>query len=103
MVEQRHVRGLPWGVGPRERECGGGEQKDAARCLATGESLKWLENSHGDSCKDRARGGIYEVMPLEKELDIASETLLIQQTSGGSNSALVHRFQDGSDSASAPK
>ena len=45
------------------------------------------------SCKDRAPGGIYGVMPLEKELDAASETLLIQQTSGGSNSALAELFE----------
>jgi RNA polymerase sigma-70 factor (ECF subfamily) len=32
-------------------------------------------------------------MPLEKELDVASETLLIQQTSGGSNSALATLFE----------
>lgn len=32
-------------------------------------------------------------MPLEKELDIACETLLIQQTSGGSNSALATLFE----------
>jgi hypothetical protein len=39
-------------------------------------------------CKDRASGGIYQVMPLEKEIANASETLLIEQASGGSNDAL---------------
>jgi RNA polymerase sigma-70 factor, ECF subfamily len=91
-MEHRHVCGLPRRIGPRERARGGGEQHDTARCLATGESLKWLENSHGVSCKDRAPSGIYEVMPLEKEPDDASETLLIQQASGGSNSALGALF-----------
>jgi DNA-directed RNA polymerase specialized sigma24 family protein len=32
-------------------------------------------------------------MPLEKELDVASETLLIQQASGGSTDALATLFE----------
>src|ERR1700712_2014463 len=44
-------------------------------------------------CKDRALGGIYQVMPLEHELEIANETLLIQQASGGSTIALAGLFK----------
>jgi RNA polymerase sigma-70 factor, ECF subfamily len=52
-----------------------------------------LANWPVGSCKDRGPGGIYEVMPLEKELPPAREALLIQQTSGGSNSALAALFE----------
>jgi RNA polymerase sigma-70 factor (ECF subfamily) len=92
-MEYRHICGLPRRVCPHERARGGGEEDDPARSLATGESLKRPENSHGISCKDRARGGIYDVMPLERARDVASETLLIQQASGGSNDALAALFE----------
>jgi hypothetical protein len=41
------------------------------------------------TCKDRASSGIYQVMPLAKEIANASETLLIEQASGGSNDAAI--------------
>jgi RNA polymerase sigma-70 factor, ECF subfamily len=44
-------------------------------------------------CKDRASNGIYPVMPFEKEIANASETLLIEQASGGSNDALAALFE----------